>query len=189
MIKCLNCSEPLRLLIDLKNNEFRCKSCNNKHSISIKDKTITIESKGKKIEFYLNNISFCNSHLSNKTVYELYNKGYVKCIKTLNPSFNDHYNRWEMQLEEVKESVLKNYKNSIESLNNKLRVVQNSEEKYSCTKCGKVYSFNNAVKENFSCSICSKLLKPYNSEEEIKSINSNINVLRDKLLLLQTGWC
>ncbi len=189
MVKCLKCKKKLILLINLKESTFKCKECEAEYNISIKNKIIKVDYKGRKLTFFLNDISFFNSELNGKTVYELYNKGYVKCIKTLNQVFNEHYNTWELPLEDLKESVLTNSLNSINVLNQKLSNVASLEERYSCQSCGNVISFNTAVSNNFSCGLCSSMLRPFDSSTEINSINMEIRALNDRISSLNKGWC
>lgn len=189
MINCLHCNKQLSLVIDLKNEKTNCKSCKAGYVIKISDKKIIVESGKKKVEFYLSDLSFCNNKLSSKTVYELYNKGYVKCTKTLNPNFNDHYNEWELSLNDLKNSALNSAKNKISFLNNKLEEFTNAEEKYSCSKCGRIYSFEEAVQKNFACFICSTLLKPHDSNEDAEMIKEDITYLNNTISILNLGWC
>ncbi|MBN1923449.1 MAG: hypothetical protein JW791_01665 [Nanoarchaeota archaeon] len=189
MVNCLRCNNKLTLVIDLKNSNFKCKKCDTVYDLIIKDKIVSVGLDGKSINFFLNDISFFNNELSKKTIYELYNKGYVKCIKTLNTAFNDHYNNWELSLDNLKNNVINNSNKTINSLTNSLKRVNLSQANYSCPSCGFVLSFEEAVNANFLCNACSENLKIFDPVAESNEINNKIEYIKEKILTLERGWC
>lgn len=189
MITCLKCEKPLILLLDKRKNYYACKHCRKEYNLKLDNKTLIMNSESKELKLRLKGLSCTNEGLTNKTIYELYNKGVVKCTKTLNPEFNEHNSEWELSINKLREVIVKEYEDKKKFLKKRIESVNDSEEKYYCNKCNQILNFSETVKNNFLCNICNNRLTIFDIKEEIKMINSKLAKINNRVLNLSAGWC
>ncbi|MDD2678556.1 MAG: hypothetical protein PHG04_02405 [Candidatus Nanoarchaeia archaeon] len=175
MVKCVKCLNPLIINIDAKRQEFKCRDCSENYKVLFEKKMLKICHEKKFISFFLNDLSNCDKDFSLKNVYEMYNKGYLDCVKSLNSKYNQSDNLWQLSLCKLKKKI----KNNIEIKMNYL--LNSAAENYECVNCNSKYSNNEALLNNFSCIMCSSPLSVENNE-------SKISVLRDGLLNIDKEW-
>jgi transcription initiation factor IIE alpha subunit len=174
MIVCLNCSKPLILSIDAKNNDFKCSECGEKYGLIFDKKNLTINHKNKHINFFFNDLPNCSRGFALKNVYEMYGKGYIECIKTLNSKYNQSDNLWQLSLQKLKDKLSEN-------INAKLNESQISKQSYYCPLCHFEYSSDDALHNNFSCIACLSSLNEKNNMEDSKE-------LKQSLAMLSNNW-
>jgi len=175
MIGCVNCNSPLVLNIDAKNNDFKCKECGEKYGLVFENKMLKILNKKKQIKFFINDLSSCDKDFSLKNVYEMYNKGYLDCVKMLNSKYNQSDNFWQLSINKLTSKISHN-------INIKLSKALNStDEVYSCNNCMSEYSSEDALSNNYSCIICSSQLVIKNNLNEIEELKKN-------LIILENNW-
>lgn len=175
MINCLNCGSSLVINIDAKNKDFKCKNCSEKYELFIEKKILKIIHKKKQLTFLISDLSNCDNEFSLKNVYEMYNKGYLDCVKTLNSKYNQSDNYWELSINKLKEKIAQN-------INLKINNILNSTaENYSCNSCMSNYSSQDALINNYSCIVCSKQLFLNDNMNEVDNLKKN-------LLTLQNNW-
>ncbi|VVB74242.1 Uncharacterised protein [Candidatus Tiddalikarchaeum anstoanum] len=188
MVTCLKCKTPLVLKIDLEDFKFSCEKCSQKYNFLVKGNSAEIELDKKKLSFFLNDVSFCNDSLSKNTIYDLYNKGYIKCEKVLNSRFNNHDSEWSLHVDDLLNMSIKNYNNYIKSLYDELDCLETPEQTYECSTCRNILNFEKAVNNNFLCINCSKPLSEANNERRKKEIIAEINLVKKKMLSVKIGW-
>ncbi|MDD4353759.1 MAG: hypothetical protein PHN56_04855 [Candidatus Nanoarchaeia archaeon] len=168
MITCLNCNNDLILAIDVKNNDFKCKDCSEKYDLLFDKKVLKIINKNHQLSFFINDLSNCDSKFSLKNVYEMYNKGYLDCVKMLNSKYNQSDNIWHLSVNKLKEKISQN-------INLKINTILNSNtESYICSSCKANYSSNEALFNNFSCIMCLNQLVINNNFEEVEHLKENL---------------
>ncbi|MFA5333058.1 MAG: hypothetical protein WC376_01020 [Candidatus Nanoarchaeia archaeon] len=175
MISCLNCGNSLTINIDAKNKDFKCKDCYEKYELFFEKKILKIIHKKKQLTFFITDLSNCDKEFSLKNVYEMYNKGYLDCIKLLNSKYNQSDNCWELSVNKLKEKISQNIKLKINN------ILNSNAEVYECGSCMSNYSSQDALVNNYSCIICSKQLSLKNNMSEVDDLKKN-------LLTLETNW-
>ncbi len=174
MIVCLNCSKPLVLFIDAKNNDFKCSECSEKYDLIFNKKNLSIMHKNKYINFFFNDLPNCSKGFTLKNVYEMYGKGYIECIKTLNSKYNQSDNLWQLSLQRLKDKLSEN-------INSKINESSMSKASYYCPLCHFEYSSDDALHNNFSCIAC---LSSLNEKTNINDVNE----LKRNLAMLSNNW-
>lgn len=168
MTNCLYCKKPLILMIDAKNSEFKCKNCEKDYELLFKNKILTIKKDNKKLCFFLNDLSNCDDFFSQKNIYDMYNKGYVNCVKILNSKYIQSDNFWELSISKLKDKLKKN-------IELKIQKELNMEDCFFCKKCNSKYSNQEALINNFSCIICNLNVETYDNSKKINSLNTLLN--------------
>jgi transcription initiation factor IIE alpha subunit len=175
MINCLKCGISLIINIDAKNKDFKCKECSEKYELLFEKKILKIIHKKKQLTFFINDLSNCDNEFSLKNVYEMYNKGYLDCVKLLNVQYNQSDNYWQLSINKLKEKISKNIELKINNL------INSNTENYTCNSCMSTYSSQDALINNYSCIMCLKPLFLKNNLNEVDTLKKN-------LLTLEINW-
>lgn len=188
MVNCLKCKKELVLSIDADDFRFQCKNCGQEYKFTIIGKDAQLALDNKKLTFFLNSVSPCSKNNSKNALYELYNKGYVKCTKILNTRYNNNDNEWTLPVTDILNASMKNYNSYIKSLYDEIEKIEGSEQNYVCNSCRDLFSFEKAVNNNFVCTSCAEQLKEISSEERKQKIIKRIEFIKNHKTLLMKGW-
>ena len=168
MISCLKCNAPLILNIDAKNNDFSCKNCAEKYNMLFDKKMLKISRKNKHLNFFIHDLSNCDEGFSLKNVYEMYNKGYLDCVKTLNSKYNQSDNYWQLSIAKLKDKISHGINSKINS------IINSGDEMYLCDKCMSQYSSQDALVNNYSCIMCSGQLILKDKMDDVEELKKNL---------------
>lgn len=166
---------------------FLCKSCNEEYKVTVEGRTMSLLHNKKVLKLLLNNISFCNNTLSKKTVYELYNKGYVQCTKSLNKVFNNYDNEWVLPVSNLVTVSDKFYGKKLSELSERLDTL-NTTQMFTCPSCHNLFSFDSAAINQFSCNTCFKSLTETDSCSEKEKLLAEMDIARKSASLAPNRW-
>lgn len=188
MLECLKCKKPLTLSIDAESFNSKCRRCGQQYNLSLQGRHAAIAFGKQKLELGLNDISSCSTEFSKKILYEMYNKGYIKCLKMINSKFNNHDSEWVLPVNEALNISFKWYNDNIGLLSEELDHLACMEQSYMCPSCRASVSFSDAVAVSFLCPTCKKQLGEFKIEDKKKMLEKNILTLKKEQAALFRGW-